>query len=233
MNATPSPATDAGAAAPPPALLAAWPRTAQWALGLLLTLAVLLIILHVTIGGLSDARPTQLEELRSPINLNTADRATLRQLPEVGDALATRIDEYRQRHGGFRSVDELVNVHGIGSTRLARLRQWLFVDDEEPGEEPVVKPASLPTKKQTAAGSPRASRKAEKLKGPVDLNEATEDQLKNDVPWLGPVLARSIVESRRKEPFRSVDDLLRVPGIKQKTLDKVRPFVRVGSKGSV
>src|SRR5438874_11995025 len=100
MNATSSPATDAGAAAPPPALLAAWPRTAQWALGLLLTLAVVLIILHVTIGGLSDARPTQLEELRSPINLNTVDRATLRQLPEVGDTLATRIDEYRQRHGG-------------------------------------------------------------------------------------------------------------------------------------
>jgi competence protein ComEA len=232
MNATPSPATDAGAAAPPPVLLAAWPRTAQWALGLLLTLAVVLIILHVTIGGLSDARPTQLGELRSPINLNTADRAMLRQLPEVGDTLATRIDEYRQRHGGFRSVDELVNVQGIGSTRLARLRQWLYVDDEEPGEEPTVKPASLPTKKQSSAGTPRASRKAEKLKGPVDINEATEDQLK-DVPWLGPVLARSIVETRKTQPFLSVDDLLRVPGIKQKTLDKVKPFVIVGSKGSV
>src|SRR5438552_348557 len=135
MNATPTNATDPGAAAAsPPDLLAGWPRTAQWALGLLLALAVVLILLHVTLGGLSDARPTQLERetrLNSPINLNTADRATLRQLPEVGDGLAANIEDYRQRSGGFRSVDELANVPGIGRTRLARLRPWVHVDAEE------------------------------------------------------------------------------------------------------
>src|SRR5438552_2721615 len=95
---TTAPAPGAAAASPPD-LLAAWPRTAQWALGLLLALAIVLILLHVTIGGLSDARPTQLERdarFTTSINLNTADRATLRQLPEIGDSLAANIEDYRR-----------------------------------------------------------------------------------------------------------------------------------------
>lgn len=233
MNATSTNATDPGAAAAsPPDLLAAWPRTAQWALGLLLAVAMVLILLHVAIGGMSDARPTQLERqarLTSSINLNTADRATLRQLPDVGDGLAANIEDYRQRSGGFRSVDELANVPGIGPTRLVRLRTWVHVDAEEPADEIAAKPVADNVKKPLVGGSPARSRKGENLKGPVDLNEATEDQLK-DVPWIGPVLARSIINTRRAKPFGSVDDLLRVPGIKQKTLDRLRPNVMVNNK---
>jgi competence protein ComEA len=46
----------------------------------------------------------------------------LEQLDGIGPALAGRILEYRQAHGGFRSVDELQEVSGIGQKRFQALR---------------------------------------------------------------------------------------------------------------
>lgn len=55
------------------------------------------------------------------VNINTADAATLDTLPGIGPALAQRIIEWREQHGGFQSVDELDAVSGIGPAVLARL----------------------------------------------------------------------------------------------------------------
>jgi competence protein ComEA len=56
------------------------------------------------------------------INLNTATLDQLETLPGIGPALGQRILDYRQEHGPFRSVDELLNVSGIGEKRLADIR---------------------------------------------------------------------------------------------------------------
>ncbi|MEO3809992.1 ComEA family DNA-binding protein [Sphaerisporangium sp. B11E5] len=57
-----------------------------------------------------------------PLDLNTATTGQLETLPGVGEVLATRIIEYRQTHGGFRSVDQLREVTGIGERKYADLR---------------------------------------------------------------------------------------------------------------
>lgn len=57
-----------------------------------------------------------------PISLNTATVEQLDTLPGVGPVLARQIVDYRTQHGGFRSVDELREVRGIGDRRLADLR---------------------------------------------------------------------------------------------------------------
>lgn len=58
----------------------------------------------------------------APVSLNTATADQLDTLPGVGPVLAQHIIDYRAQHGGFRSVDELREVNGIGDRRFADLR---------------------------------------------------------------------------------------------------------------
>ena len=69
----------------------------------------------------SDATPT------APMNLNTADPATLEALPGVGPVLADRIVMWRTANGPFRSVEELGEVSGIGDAIMAQLRPLVRV----------------------------------------------------------------------------------------------------------
>ncbi|ATL27703.1 comE operon protein 1, putative [Streptomyces formicae] len=57
-----------------------------------------------------------------PIGLNTASAAQLEELPGVGPVLAQHIIDYRTEHGGFRTVEELREVNGIGDRRFADLQ---------------------------------------------------------------------------------------------------------------
>jgi len=75
----------------------------------------------------------------------------------------------------------------------------------------------------TAAG-PDAKQEA----APVDVNSASVEELMS-VPGIGQVVAQRIVEFREKNgPYKSVDDLLKVQGIGEKSLAKLRDHVSVG-----
>ena len=62
-----------------------------------------------------------------PVNLNTADLAELDTLPGVGPATAQAIIDHRTRNGPFRSVEQLLEVKGIGPAKLAELRPRVTV----------------------------------------------------------------------------------------------------------
>lgn len=62
-----------------------------------------------------------------PVNLNTADAAALDTLPGVGPATAAAILEHRDKVGGFTSVEELLDVPGIGEAKLEALRDLVTV----------------------------------------------------------------------------------------------------------
>jgi competence protein ComEA len=64
---------------------------------------------------------------------------------------------------------------------------------------------------------------------PIDLNSATIEQLEQ-LPSVGPGVAKAIVNFREKSgPFRRVEDLLAIRGITKQRLEKIRPYVFVGS----
>ncbi|MER5649456.1 ComEA family DNA-binding protein [Streptosporangium sp. NPDC002524] len=63
-----------------------------------------------------------LDPATAVIDLNTATPEQLEQLPGVGEVLAQRIVEYRDTHGGFRSVEQLRDVNGIGDRKYAEMR---------------------------------------------------------------------------------------------------------------
>jgi competence protein ComEA len=60
-----------------------------------------------------------------PLSVNAATREQLELLPGVGPALAGRIIEYRDGIGGFKSIDELDKVRGIGPALLEKIRPYL------------------------------------------------------------------------------------------------------------
>ncbi|PZF59498.1 hypothetical protein DEJ23_00090 [Curtobacterium sp. MCSS17_008] len=63
----------------------------------------------------------------SVVDLNAADQVTLETLPGIGPALAARILAWREEHGGFSSVEDLLEVSGIGDGRFAELRDRVRV----------------------------------------------------------------------------------------------------------
>ena len=61
------------------------------------------------------------------LNLNTASKDELVALSGIGPAKAQAIIDYRTQHGGFKSVDELKDVKGIGARRFEKLKPELTV----------------------------------------------------------------------------------------------------------
>ncbi|MEZ5318625.1 MAG: helix-hairpin-helix domain-containing protein [Vicinamibacterales bacterium] len=68
------------------------------------------------------------------VNLNTASAADLEKLPGVGPAMAARIVEYREKNGGFKKVEELMNVKGIGEKTFLKLKPQLTVSPPKTGK---------------------------------------------------------------------------------------------------
>ena len=221
MEPVPSNSTPAAppSAADTPALLT-WPKSVQLALGLLLTASVFFLL-----GRWSNPQSapiTAIEHTGPAYDLNRATKAELRLLPGIGDALAQRVIEHRQRNGPFRSVGDLRQVAGFGPKTLDRLRPCLFVSHDEG-------PASSEEGEMAATTKPRStavSKKAADLTQPIDVNNAKQAELQK-LPGIGPKLSQRILDERARARFKSIDELRRVPGIGPKTLEKLRPYVTI------
>lgn len=81
---------------------------------------------HVVVPTLGD-RSVEADGEERLIRLNTASASELEQIPGVGPVLAARIVDARQAVGGFTTVEDLLDVSGIGEAKLAALREYVVV----------------------------------------------------------------------------------------------------------
>jgi competence protein ComEA len=96
-------------------------------------LMVVLLILGVGIAAHAEQRAsaqkasTAKPSASGPLNLNTATVAQLEALPGIGKSVAERILEYREKSGGFKKVEDLMNVRGIGEKSFLKLKPLITV----------------------------------------------------------------------------------------------------------
>jgi len=64
----------------------------------------------------------------TPLDLNTANAQDLDELPGIGEVLAQRILTYREEYGRFESIEELLEISGIGEKTLEGLRERVTVN---------------------------------------------------------------------------------------------------------
>lgn len=73
------------------------------------------------------AEPTTTAPTFTPVDLNTASQAQLESVKGIGPVTAANIIAYRASAGRFTSVDELLNVQGIGAKTLEKIRPYVGV----------------------------------------------------------------------------------------------------------
>jgi competence protein ComEA len=73
-------------------------------------------------GSAAAATPGAGESSAGPVSLNTATLAQLDELEGVGPVTAQKILDWRKQHGGFRSIDDLKQISGIGPKRFDSLK---------------------------------------------------------------------------------------------------------------
>lgn len=94
----------------------------------------------------------------------------------------------------------------------------------EPSDEPSAESSEAPPVNSPSSKEPAPAPKT----GPVNINTADLTELQR-LPGVGPAIARRILDDRAANGlYRSVDDLMRVRGIGEKTLEKIKPLASVG-----
>ena len=78
------------------------------------------------------AKPASSSAAGAIVNLNTATASQIATLPGVGEKAAQRIIEYRVKNGGFKKIEELMNVKGIGEKSFLKLKPLIAVSDSKP-----------------------------------------------------------------------------------------------------
>ncbi len=78
--------------------------------------------------------PKQTATAGAPVNLNTATAEQLATIPGVGPKMAERIIDYRQKNGGFKKVEDLMNVSGVGEKSFLKMKPLITVTAPKPGQ---------------------------------------------------------------------------------------------------
>lgn len=136
-----------------------------------------------------------------PLELNSATAKDLTYINGIGEALAQRIVEYA-RTFGFYDVDELLNVRGIGESKLAEIRPYVYVDTSglppKPDESETTSETTATTSTTTESSEPDTDTSTSKPEiYRVNLNTCTVQDLMQ-LPGIDEELANNIIELRNK-----------------------------------
>ena len=103
-------------------------------LGALVAFIAGVVVLIALLSGVLGYREVPAEKIFESdkssvvLNINTADEDELKQLDGISDVLAKRIVLHREANGKFSSVDDLIEVEGIGEKKLQSIRNYVIAE---------------------------------------------------------------------------------------------------------
>jgi competence protein ComEA len=158
-------------------------------------------------------------EGQAPVDVNSASAAELKAVKGIGDATATKIISNRP----YKSLDDLGKA-GLSAKKIEKLRPYLTVGGSAVSAAAPAVPAPVPAaaaKSAASTGSPASPKLAPGQK--VSLNSASLAELES-LPGIGPKKAQAIVDGR---PYKTIEDVMKVKGIKQGTFGKIKDHITV------
>ncbi|MBN1901042.1 helix-hairpin-helix domain-containing protein [Candidatus Sumerlaeota bacterium] len=164
-----------------------------------------------------------------PIDVNAASIEDLCLLPHIGEVKAKAIVAYREKNKGFRELNEITRVPGIGDATFQKIREKITLEDRnttqttEKPSEILENPIPVPEKDSSTKGN----HKTGDIPRKININTAGMEELMT-LEQIGEVKAKRIMEYRsRYGPFRSERDLLKIRGIGEKILSLNRDKIAV------
>lgn len=201
----------------------------------LLFLLVGIVGLSFILGGTASHGQAK----KTLIDLNSASEKELESIKGIGPALAKKIVAGRP----YRSVDDLSKA-GIPAKTIEAIKPLVKAGASAPAAA-AAPPAKAPAKEKAAKASASApAAAAQKATAPtvktpvkaaaataakltpgqkVNLNKATKEQLEA-LPEIGAVKAQAIIDGR---PYKKIDDVMKIKGIKEGTFGKIKDFIVV------
>jgi competence protein ComEA len=143
----------------------------------------------------------------SPVNVNTADLATLETLPGIGPTLGQRIIDGRP----YKGATDLEKVSGMSKTKVDAIKDQITF-----GRASSTKPSTTSTTKPGTAGTA----------GSVNVNSADLATLET-LPGIGPTLAQRIIDGR---PYKNAADLEKVSGMTKAKVTAIEDQITFGPK---
>lgn len=168
---------------------------------------------------------------KDKININTATIQELQTLPRIRSKTARSIIHYRNLHGPFRSIEEIMNVPGISAKAFYRLKDLITIGKERAlpvTEEETKEPFTLYIKSYSPGigGTPISevpigAPPSEIPK--VNINTASQFRLET-LLGLDSAIAGKIIDYR---PYHKIEDMRKVPGIDRKTFNKIKDRITI------
>lgn len=159
-----------------------------------------------------------------PININTASKEELMRLNGIGSILADRIIAYRNNNNGFKNIDEVMNVSGIGSNIFDKIQNQIFV------ENPIYDVTSENTASETITETETDAPTTEHIKtleecAPININTAPKEELML-LPHIDEENAMRIIDIRERiNGYTHVYEILLIDTITQKQAAEIMPYI--------
>ena len=172
-----------------------------------------------------------------PLDLNTATAEELMLLPSIGAVRAQAIVDWREAHGGFSSIGQLVEVPGIGEAYLAAVEPYVCLPHPAPppaaADVPQEVPQDVPEDLAAPVIEPPAEEEAPTVPPVIDLNTATMDDLLL-LPGCDAESADAILRLRDTiHGFTSIYEILYAEHVTSGLFETWRPWLAVDAEGNI